>query len=241
MSELVDVRISAGVAWLSLNNPPVNALSVDLIWDLKQALMKCSDDVDAVVLASGLHVFAAGADLKELSRGPSSTRLNYFQALGDLIQLVETLPSWTVSLVRGRAIGAGADLSLACDHLVADSSASWSFPGNRLGLQLGVERLRARIGPGRALRLLAMGERMTHAQAVEWGVASPFKDDGHLARTVETLVEGHGSPSDLRSHLYGPDSAKLGRELLQESLTEAVVDRFTNLNKPIRTKSEKEG
>lgn len=229
--ELVDVRISEGAAFISLESPPVNALSVDLVSDLEKALKRISSDVDAMVLTSGLKLFAAGADLKALSRISTPERLDYFRAVGDLFHLVETLPCWTVSLVRGRAIGAGADLSLACDHVLADSSASWSFPGYRLGLRLGVERLRARIGPGRSLRLLALGDQMSQAQAVEWGVASPYTDDRDLIRTVEALIEGHGSPTDLRSQLYGRDSAKRGRELLEKSLTGDVVDRFMTLNK----------
>ena len=140
---LVDVQFEERIAWVTLNNGPVNALGSDLLDQLTGVFddLASSDVADVVVVSSALNIFSAGADVKAMKRLSNAERIEYFRRVGRLLSRLESVPFWTVSLVEGKAIGAGADLSLACDFVFASSEAMWSFPGYLNGIRLGVKRL----------------------------------------------------------------------------------------------------
>lgn len=188
--------------------------------------MASSDVADVVVVSSALNIFSAGADVKAMKRLSNAERIEYFRRVGRLLSRLESVPFWTVSLVEGKAIGAGADLSLACDFVFASSEAMWSFPGYLNGIRLGVKRLVARVGPSRAFGLMALGRKMGRDEAVTWGAVYEYTNREQLFAVISRLSSCHGSPSASRAEMFGSGSAVEATKILENSLTENVVSRF---------------
>jgi methylmalonyl-CoA decarboxylase len=131
---LVDIRDS--IAWLTLNSPPVNALSVALIDELSAALgAQQPPDILAVIIraASGVRVFSAGHDVREL---PTNGRdpLTYNDPLRQVVRKIESHPVPVIAMVEGSVWGGACELVLSCDLVVAAAEATFALTPARLGV-----------------------------------------------------------------------------------------------------------
>ena len=170
-----------------------NALSAALVEQLHAVL----DDVvreapDVVVLRGNERHFAAGLDLAGLPDESDATLAHRFLRIGLLLERWQTLPCLTVAVVRGHAVGAGADLALACDHRIGTPTARMRFPGPRFGVVLGTQRLVALAGTDAARQAVAgAGFDAVEAHArgllteVSGGAEGPDGPDPAVARAVE--------------------------------------------------------
>ncbi len=127
-TDLETVRVetaSDGVATLSLNNPPVNALGQRLVGDLRQAvkILRADPTVRCVVVRSAGEHFCAGADLKE-REGMNVEQVRAFvPQLSGAVNDLAALPMPTLAAVRGAAAGGGCELALACDLRILSADA----------------------------------------------------------------------------------------------------------------------
>ena len=131
---LVDIRDS--IAWMTLNSPPVNALSVALIDELSAALSaQQPPDIRAVVIrvASGSRVFSAGHDVREL---PTNGRdpLTYNDPLRQVVRKIESHPAPVIAMVEGTVWGGACELVLSCDMVVAATESTFAITPARLGV-----------------------------------------------------------------------------------------------------------
>lgn len=170
---------------VTLTRAPVNALSDDFIAGFHRVLDKidCMDTVVVVHLRSGLSVFSAGADLKEVEARlaqPPEKMVEYNRALHKLFNRIEALQCVTLCEINGAAFGGGLELALSCDLRIAAESATIGLPEARLGLipgAGGTQRLTRLCGPGVASRLILGCEVVNGATAgtlgiVQWSVPS---------------------------------------------------------------------
>jgi enoyl-CoA hydratase/carnithine racemase len=141
--------VDRGPVWtLTLDRPQrANALSADLV----EALHVTLDQADrarpeALVLRSSGRHFAAGFDLRGLHQETDASLALRFLRIGLLLERVLAAPYATVAVVEGAAVGAGADLVLACDHRLVEESVTLRFPGSAFGVALGTVR-RRELGP----------------------------------------------------------------------------------------------
>lgn len=144
----MSLRIDRGPAWtLTLDRPHrANALSADLVQALHGALDAAeSARPEAVVLRGNRRHFAAGFDLGGLEEETDASLALRFLRIGLLLERLVAAPFRTVAVVEGAAVGAGADLVLACDHRLVDPAVSLRFPGSAFGVALGAVR-RAELG-----------------------------------------------------------------------------------------------
>jgi enoyl-CoA hydratase/carnithine racemase len=156
-----------------------NALDGELVTALKSGLGRAADDpaVRAIVLTGEGGSFCSGADLKDAMQALASgvaleTRLAEFQASVTLIA-ASTKP--VIAAVDGAAVGFGADLALACDLRLLSEGAYLQEKFVNIGLMPdggGTFHLARLVGPGRALELLLLGEKIEAARALELGVAN---------------------------------------------------------------------
>jgi enoyl-CoA hydratase/carnithine racemase len=157
---------------------PVNALSDDSIAEFHKVLDRIDRMGDVVVLhlRSGLAVFSAGADLKEVEERlsmPPERMVEYNRSLHRLFDRIEALPCVTLCEINGAAFGGGLELALACDLRIAAECASIGLPEARLGLipgAGGTQRLTRLCGPGVASRLILGCEVVSGAIARDLGV-----------------------------------------------------------------------
>ncbi len=132
----VTTEVRDSVAWLTLSNPPVNALTAPLIGDLTTALDDARPPaIRAVVLraAPGAHVFSAGHDVHELPRHGRDP-LTYDDPLRLAVRRIETHPTPVIAMVEGTVWGGACELVLSCDLVVVAEGCTFALTPARLGV-----------------------------------------------------------------------------------------------------------
>lgn len=190
---LVRFESDGPVAVITLDKPPVNALSNGLISDLVAAIEEAaSDDIRAVVVTGAPH-FAAGADITEfksaMEAGGSGAGLGV--VLGEALQRMTALPKPVIAAVRGYALGGGLELAMACDLRILAEGAKVGQPEIKLGVipgAGGTQRLARLIGVGRTRDLVFTGRMIDAATALDWGLADRLVPDDQLDDAARALA-----------------------------------------------------
>lgn len=196
--ETVKLDIDSGVARIVLNRPEaLNAWTRQLGEDMRSALDRSAEEpeVRAIVFTGAGRAFSSGADLKsgaELgSTGKIDVRSRLSEIYNPLILAVRTVPKPVIAQVNGPAVGIGCSLALAADLIVAAESAYFllAFVNIGLGLDGGASQsLPARVGHARALEMALLGERISAAKALEWGMINRVVPDDQLEQAVAELT-----------------------------------------------------
>ncbi|MER8693640.1 3-hydroxyacyl-CoA dehydrogenase NAD-binding domain-containing protein [Mesorhizobium opportunistum] len=181
MSNFVSVTRDNDVAVVTIDNPPVNALSFHVREPLMQALVALRDDasVAAIVIACAGRTFVAGADITEFGKPMQPPELRA------IVAMLETIAKPTVAAIHGTALGGGLELALGCHFRVADAGAKLGLPEVKLGLLPGgggTVRLPRLVGPVKALKMIVSGTPIGAEEA-------------HAAGLVDAIFEG-----DLPTH-----------------------------------------
>ena len=156
------------IALISINNPPVNAISQAVRAGLLDALSSAIADTDvlAIIVACEGKTFIAGADVREFNRPPMLPHL------GDVIRLIEDSPKPIIAAIHGTALGGGFEIALGCHFRIAESHAKVGLPEVTLGLLPGAggtQRLPRLIGIETALDMITSGRPINTQKAVELG------------------------------------------------------------------------
>jgi 3-hydroxyacyl-CoA dehydrogenase len=175
----VDLRHDRGIAVVTVDNPPVNALKHEVRAGLAEALRRARDDaaVEALVIACAGRTFFAGADIAEFGKPPQTP------GLGEVIAQIEAMPKPVVAALHGTALGGGFEVALACHFRVAMPTAQVGLPEVKLGLLPGAggtQRLPRLVGPEKALRMIVTGEPIGAAEARADGIVDEIAE-GDLA------------------------------------------------------------
>jgi len=169
---LVDRR-DDGVAVVTLNNPKVNALSQELLAQLRAAAKDLTaDPPGAVVVTGGERIFAAGADISQFG-GPEEA-VAITQGFHDALDAVAAIPRFVIAAVSGYALGGGCELALACDYRIAGERAVFGQPEILLGIIPGgggTQRLPRVVGASRAKELMVTGRQVKAEEALRIGLA----------------------------------------------------------------------
>jgi 2-(1,2-epoxy-1,2-dihydrophenyl)acetyl-CoA isomerase len=194
--ETIVFHLSGGVARLTLNRPDrLNSFTVQMHGEMSQALGEVEAGGARVLLLTGAgRGFCAGQDLADPAVAPGAGA-DLGEALEDrynpLIRRLAALPMPVVCAVNGVAAGAGANIALACDMVLAARSAKFIQSFANIGLipdSGGTWTLPRLAGQARALGLALTGAPITAEQAEAWGLIWRCVDDDKLAGEAETLV-----------------------------------------------------
>lgn len=187
-------EVTAGIARLTLNRPErLNSFNVAMHEEVRSVLAGL--DARVLVITGAGRGFCAGQDLSDRAVAPGGQGAD----LGDsierdykpLVLSLRRLPMPVIAAVNGIAAGAGANLALACDLVVAARSASFVQAFSKLGLvpdSGGTWFLPRLVGNARALGLALLGEKLGAQQAVEWGLIWKCVEDAELAGHVDALA-----------------------------------------------------
>ncbi len=172
---LVTVRLDLQVAWLTIDNPPANALSAAVLEALGSELDTLAHDQDArvlVITGAGSQFFSAGADLK----GALALDLPAYLAAGqDILSRLAAFSRPTIAMLQGTALGGGLELAMACDIRLAAEGVSLGQPETNLGIIPGwggTQRLARLVGRSRALEMIMTGETVSALQAESFGLVN---------------------------------------------------------------------
>jgi enoyl-CoA hydratase / 3-hydroxyacyl-CoA dehydrogenase len=184
----LEKRGDVAIAWLA--NPPMNAISPQVIQDLGKVWeeVKADDELKAMVVYSSLPVvFSAGADIKaftSMDEAGGAELINTGHAL--LRDLGQSRVS-TVAAINAIAYGGGCELSMACDFRIAAQSAVFGQPEINLGIIPGfggTQRLPRLVGPSKALEMNLTGDAVLAPEASHWGLADAIVPDEELFDTA---------------------------------------------------------
>jgi 2-(1,2-epoxy-1,2-dihydrophenyl)acetyl-CoA isomerase len=192
-------ELAGGIAKLTLNRPDkLNSFTVAMHREVRDALerVQAEKGTRVLVLTGAGRGFCAGQDLADRAVAPGAAPVD----LGDsvekwyapLVRTLRALPMPVVCAVNGVAAGAGANLALACDIVIAAKSASFIEPFCRLGLipdTGGTYFLPRLVGTARAMGLAMLGDKLGAEQAMAWGLIWKCVDDAALAQEVDGLAK----------------------------------------------------
>lgn len=197
MSDILQTRDGA-VVTLTLNRPDkLNSFTRAMHGQLRAALSSIESDpsVRALVLTGAGRAFCAGQDLADLSFVPGAmTDLGELidQNFNPLVRRIQALPIPVIASIPGVAAGAGANLALACDLVMAARSASFIQAFSKIGLipdSGGTWLLPQRIGMARAMGLALLAEKLPAEKAEQWGLIWKCVDDAALAAETRQLAQ----------------------------------------------------
>lgn len=164
------------VGIVTINRPSaLNALSNDVLSQVVTAMeeLDADDEVRAVVVTGGPQVFAAGADLKQLV--DSAEKSGFVASRGSLWDRVRRIQTPLIAAVSGYALGAGCELAMSCDLIVASETARFGQPEINVGIMPGAggtQRLTRAIGKARAMELVLTGRMMDAYEAARVGLVN---------------------------------------------------------------------
>lgn len=190
--ETILFEVQAGIARLTLNRPEkLNSFTVQMHAEIRQALYQLEETGTARVLAiTGKgRGFCAGQDLSE---DEADLGVAIERDYAPLVRRLRGLSVPVVAAVNGVAAGAGANLALACDVVIATKSASFIQSFSKVGLMPdtgGTYFLPRLAGTARAMGLALFAERISAEQAAGWGFIWRCVEDDQFAKTVEDVLD----------------------------------------------------
>ncbi|MEV4565849.1 enoyl-CoA hydratase-related protein [Nonomuraea sp. NPDC049419] len=182
MGEFVSVEVADQIATIRLDRPKMNALNAQVQRELAEAaaLIDADPQVHAVILYGGARVFAAGADIKEMSDMSYVEMSAHSVTLQGALTAIARIGKPVIAAITGYALGGGCELALCADFRVAGESAKLGQPEVQLGLipgAGGTQRLPRLIGPARAKDLIFSGRHVDAAEALAIGLVDRVVPD----------------------------------------------------------------
>jgi 2-(1,2-epoxy-1,2-dihydrophenyl)acetyl-CoA isomerase len=195
--ETILFEVDGGIARLTLNRPDkLNSFNVQMHGEIRQALSSLSSSAARVLVLTGAgRGFCAGQDLSDRAVAPGSNGVDLGESLeiryNPLVLTLQNLPMPVIAAVNGVAAGAGANIALACDIVIAARSASFVQAFSKLGLipdSGGTWILPRLVGTARALGLALLGNKLPAEQAAAWGMIWQCVEDSELTGAVDALA-----------------------------------------------------
>ncbi len=187
-----------GVALLTMNEPPANTYSYEMMRELDAAILDARMDpaVHVVVLTgAGEKFFCAGATIGMLREATPTFKYYFCLHANETLNRLEQTPKLVIAALNGHTVGGGLEIALAADLRIARGGAGKiGLPEVALGVLPGTggtQRLARLVGKARAIELMATGRLMTMAEALPLGLVTDVWDDAQLAGRsfIDTVVE----------------------------------------------------
>ncbi len=247
--EYVTLEVADGIGTIRLARPPMNALNRQLQEEIRGCSLEAGarEDVRAVIVYGGEKVFAAGADIKEMSSLSYNEMATRAHELSGSFSALAGIPKPTIAAITGYALGGGYELALCCDFRIAGDNAKVGQPEILLGIipgAGGTQRLSRLVGPAKAKDIVYTGRFVGAEEALAIGMvdvvvapddvystavqmATRFaKGPAAALRAAKAAIDG-GLDGDLASGLklestlfaalFATDDQKIGMESFIES------------------------
>lgn len=201
-NKVVELTVDEGVAIITINNSPVNALIIDVREQLKQVLEEVdkNNEIRAIVVTgAGPKCFVAGADIKDFPKQMESGPRENAAIYQKMFTYLEESPRPVIAALNGLALGGGCELALACDIRIADEHVKIGLPEVTLGLIPGLggtQRMARLVGQSKAKELLFTGVPITAAEALRIGLVNQVVPTGQAlgeaVKMAKRLAKGAG-------------------------------------------------
>jgi len=237
MNELIQSSKSGEIGVLTVNNPPVNALSPGVPEGIVAGLEQFENDpsVKAVVLIGGGRTFIAGADIREFGKITSGETKRGVGFLS-ILDRIESYPKPVVAAIHGTALGGGLETAMACHYRVAVPSAQVGQPEVKLGIipgAAGTQRLPRLAGVAKAVEMCAVGDPISASDALQAGIVDQLVEGDLLQGAIAFATSKIGTPP----RRTRDQNAKLGDEQSNAPIFAAARDaahkRARNMKAPL--------
>ena len=200
---LVLTEIAGNIARVTLNDPPMNPISMAALDALHEALdsIDGNREVRCVILTgAGERAFCAGADLRQESQLKDPADSKAFRLYGRrTLERIETFPRPIVSAIHGYCIGGGTAIAWSCDYRIAADNTVFRAGDAYLGIVpswgMGLTRLPRFVGRNKALDILLLGENFSAQEAYDVGLVSKVVPRSELMRAAQAVAERIGGAS----------------------------------------------
>src|ERR1700730_2194031 len=190
--DLADYRVDTGVAVITLNDPPANTYSYEMMQQIDACVLEARMDEDVqviVITGSGEKFFCAGANIQMLSSVTPEFKYYFCLHANETLARLEQTPKLVIAAINGHCVGGGLEVAMAADIRVAHRAAGkMGLPEVSLGVLPGTggtQRLARIVGKSRAIELMATGERFSFEKGEQLGLINQIHD----AETGEQFME----------------------------------------------------
>ncbi|WP_144510986.1 enoyl-CoA hydratase [Bacillus sp. FJAT-22090] len=211
--EFLSWTIEDGVATVTLNRPPANALARGVILEINDLLDAVENDeaVRVILLKGEGRFFSAGADIKEFTSVSTGEEFSELAASGQTIfERVEKFSKPVIAAIHGAALGGGLELAMSCHIRLVSENAKLGLPELQLGLIpgfAGTQRLPRYVGFAKAAELLLTSEPISGKEAAQFGLANHAYPEEELFQHAQELANKIAKKS--------PIAVKAALEMLQ--------------------------
>jgi len=237
MTDLVQLASDNGIAVITINNPPVNALSPGVPEGISEALDQIANDgsVKATVLIGGGRTFVAGADIKEFGKMTSGKPRG--AGLLPLLLKIEDSAKPVIVAIHGTAFGGGMELAMAGHYRVAVATAQFGQPEVKLGLipgAAGTQRLPRLAGVSKAVEMCVSGTPVNADEALKLGIVDSIIEGDLLAGAIAFAREVAGKPAPKTRERNGKLGNPAENALIFSKAREAAAKKQRGLLAPAR-------
>jgi enoyl-CoA hydratase len=193
---LVQYRVQDGVALLTLNDPPANTYSYEMMQELDRSILAARMDEQAhviVITGQGEKFFCAGANIKMLSQADPTFKYYFCLHANETLSRLEQTPKLVIAALNGHTVGGGLEVALAADiRLARRGAGKMGLPEITLGVLPGTggtQRLVRTVGKSRAIELMTTGELFDFERGQELGLVNHIYEAETGERFMEQVME----------------------------------------------------
>lgn len=236
-------KIDNQIAYLTIQSPPANALSSQLIHDLNELLMEMEthEEVKAIVINGKGKFFSAGADINEFTSLQADTEYEELAERGqEVFQKIEDYPIPIIAAIHGAALGGGLELAMACHIRIVGENTKLGLPELNLGIIpgfAGTQRLPRLVGAAKAYEMILTGEAITGKEAIVVGLANRVVEDEVVLEAATNIAEKIVAKSKPTIQ----EVMKLVNYNHPEKFLDGVAKETKSFSKIFRTEDAKEG
>jgi enoyl-CoA hydratase/carnithine racemase len=255
----LDYEVKSGIALITLNNPPANTYSYEMMQDLDRAILDARMDeaVQVIVITGrGEKFFCAGADIQMLSNVTPTFKYYFCLHANDTLNRLEQTPKLVIAAINGHCVGGGLEVAMAADIRIARQGAGKiGLPEVSLGVLPGTggtQRLVRIVGKSKAIELMATGQLCDFERGLELGIvnqifeaetgerfaelvheyAAQFTTPNKAAHAVGRIKRAAQTGSEISFESALALERELQQQLFQSEDAKEGLDAYVNKRKP---------
>ena len=197
--DLVNYRVQDGIGFLTLNDPPANTYTYEMMQALDRAILavRMDEDVQVIVITgNGEKFFSAGANINMLADVTPTFKYFFCLHANETLSRLEQTPKLVIAAINGHCVGGGLEIAMAADIRVARKGAGkMGLPEVSLGVLPGTggtQRLVRLVGKPRAIELMATGQLFDFERGLELGLLNQIFEGETRDKFIERVVEYAG-------------------------------------------------
>lgn len=244
MGANVKLHVEEGIAVVTIDRPPVNALSRDVMAELDTTLQAVKADAAVkvvIITGGGSFAFVAGADVKEIASLPSGREAAEVAAKGQaVIMNIQRLGKPVIAAINGVCLGGGNELAMACHLRVAGDRTRFGQPEINLGIIPGfggTQRLPRLIGKAKALEWILTGDLITAQEAHRLGLVNQVVPQDQVMKAAKDLARKLAS----KGQVAVCEALRATEQSLERPLEEGLAAEAEAFGRVAETQDAKEG